>query len=143
MSRLQPNESQFDQAMREQMALFEESDSDDDNSQHEFDKAMREQMDLFASEPEAETEEEYEEEMLGKEEKKNEEKKKNEDNDKEVVEVPICTDTFTFLPGCVDERRACRGCVPTYKSNKDLAKRAMCLDTSTVSNIMIYLVALL
>ena len=51
------------------------------------------------------------------------------------VSSPICTEKFTFLPGCVEERRSCVNCPVTHrKSNADLAARAVQLNMSSVSN---------
>ena len=50
-----------------------------------------------------------------------------------IVSPPICTEDFTFLPGCSSERTGCRDCPVTYRSNKDLAAKAMSLNFSAVS----------
>ena len=46
---------------------------------------------------------------------------------------PICTEEYTFLPGCVKEIQSCGNCPRTHKSTRDLAARAMRFDMSVVS----------
>jgi hypothetical protein len=51
------------------------------------------------------------------------------------VSPPLCTEEYTFLPGCVEQRRSCVKCPVTHrKSNVDLAARAVQLNMSSVSN---------
>ena len=52
------------------------------------------------------------------------------------ISLPLCTEEYTFLPGCVEKRPDCVNCPVTYKSNKDLAEKAMRLDISSVSVVL-------
>jgi hypothetical protein len=52
------------------------------------------------------------------------------------VSPPLCTDEFTFLPGCCSNVAGCNQCVPTQitmsrQTNADLAAKAMHIDFST------------
>jgi hypothetical protein len=46
---------------------------------------------------------------------------------------PICTEEYTFLPGCTKQSQSCGNCPLTHKSNRDLAARNMRFDMSVVS----------
>jgi hypothetical protein len=59
------------------------------------------------------------------------------------ISPPLCTENYTFLPGCVEQVRSCVSCPSTKKmvnighntTNSDLAARAMNFNMSTVSCI--------